>query len=337
VSGSTDPRPPAAGRRWLVTGAAGFIGSHLLEALLRRGEAVVGLDNLATGAQRNVDDALGALPADARSGLTWLAADIRDLDACRRAVDGVTHVLHQAALGSVPRSIVDPLTTHAVNVDGFANLLVAAREAGVERFVYASSSSVYGDSPAPQKREGEEGRPLSPYAASKRMNEILAAAFASAYSMHTVGLRYFNVYGPRQDPAGPYAAVIPRWIGALLGMDECRIYGDGETSRDFTYVADVVRANLDAAERAPAGVYNIARGERTTLNDLFRRLSAEVSRHQPAGAEREPRHEPFRAGDVRNSLADITRARAAFGFAPAVALGEGLALTVDWFAGQARA
>jgi UDP-N-acetylglucosamine 4-epimerase len=339
VTGSTDPRS-AAVRRWLVTGAAGFIGSHLLDELLRRGEHVTGLDNFATGRRANIDDVLAALPADAAARLAFIEGDIRDPATCRRAVDGADFVLHQAAIGSVPRSIEDPLTTHAVNVDGFVNMLDAARDIGVRGFIYASSSSVYGDSAAEVKREGEEGQPLSPYAASKRIDELYAAAFARNYAMSLVGLRYFNVYGPRQDPAGAYAAVIPRWIGRLLAGERCVIYGDGQTSRDFTHVDDVVAANLAAADAATgpdsptAPFYNIAYGRRTTLDELYRLLRAAVARLRPDAAGLEPDYQPFRPGDVRHSAADTSRARAELGYRPAVVPEEGLRRTVDWFADQ---
>jgi UDP-N-acetylglucosamine/UDP-N-acetylgalactosamine 4-epimerase len=322
------PRPRTSpGRRWLVTGAAGFIGSHLVEELLRRGEQVTALDSFATGKQANLDDVLASLPADAATRLDFIDGDIR----------GAKYVLHQAALGSVPRSIEDPLTTNAVNLGGTLCMLVAARDAGVARFVYASSSSVYGDSQAPLKREGEEGQPLSPYAASKHAAEIYAAAFSRAYAMSTIGLRYFNVYGPRQDPSGQYAAVIPRWTGELLDGRQPVIFGDGETSRDFTFVSDVVEANIRAAQAdglAPSGVYNVAFGARTTLNELYAEIRREVARLRPAAATVEASHAATRAGDVRHSLAHTARAAAAFGYRPAVPLADGLARTVAWFAAR---
>ena len=336
-------RPPAGARRWLVTGAAGFIGSHLVEELLRRGDQVTGLDNFATGRRANLDDVLATLPTDAPARLTFIEGDIRDQDTCRRAAVDATYVLHQAALGSVPRSIDDPLTTNEINVGGFLNMLIAARDAGVRRFVYASSSAVYGDATADIKREGEEGQPLSPYAASKRTNELYAATFTHSYAMSTVGLRYFNVYGPRQDPAGAYAAVIPRWIGRLLAGERCVIYGDGETSRDFTHVDDVVQANIAAAD-APASqqasdspwaaVYNVAYGRRTTLNELYRLLRAAVAEHQAQAAELEPDYQPFRTGDVPHSAADTKRARNALAYRPTVEPEDGLRRTVDWFAAR---
>ena len=258
-------------RRWLVTGAAGFIGSHLVETLLGLGQHVVGLDNFATGSRANVEAASAAHPDRFR----FVEGDIRSLDDCRAACEGVDIVLHQAALGSVPRSIKDPLATHATNVDGFVNMLVAARDAGIGRFVYASSSSVYGDHPGLPKVEDQIGTPLSPYAVSKRVDELYARTFQDHYPIETVGLRYFNVFGPRQDPNGPYAAVIPRWLGEMLDGTPSTIFGDGETSRDFCYVANVVQANLLSAfapTDATGTVYNVALGDRTTLNELFRTL-----------------------------------------------------------------
>lgn len=328
-------RPP---RRWLITGAAGFIGSHLTEALLRRGEHVTALDNFATGRRANVDDVLAALTPEAADRFTLLDGDIRDLETCRRAVHGATVVLHQAAIGSVPRSIDDPITTHAVNVDGFVNVLIAARDAGVRRFVYASSSAVYGDSPSVVRREGEEGQPLSPYAASKRIDELYAAAFARSYGMVTIGLRYFNIYGPRHDTSGPYAAVIPRWIKRLLAGQRCVIFGDGETSRDFTYVDDVVQANLTAAEASNDGrplisaVYNVAYGRAMTLNELYRLLRDAISRMKAEAIDLEPDYQPFRVGDVRHSVADTRLARDHMGYRPAIAPEDGLRRTVEWFA-----
>ncbi|HWH37052.1 MAG TPA: SDR family oxidoreductase [Candidatus Limnocylindrales bacterium] len=323
--------------KWLVTGAAGFIGSHLVEALLRVGEEVVGLDNFATGKRENVDDVLSSLTGHQRDRFRLIDGDIRDPDDCRRACAGVTRVLHQAAIGSVPRSIDDPLTTNEVNVTGHLNMMVAARGARVSSFVYASSSAVYGDSPTSPKKEGDEGRPISPYAASKRANEDYAAAFAAVYGMNVIGLRYFNVYGPRQDPAGQYAAVIPRWIGRLLAGQRCQIFGDGSTSRDLTYVGDVVAANLAAATSdAPSGVYNVAYGSATDLNELYRllRSAVEATTGRPEVAALEPIYAPFRTGDVLRSLADTSRARAEFGFDPRVEIGTGLLQTVGWFAAQ---
>jgi UDP-N-acetylglucosamine 4-epimerase len=324
-----------APRRWLVTGGAGFIGSHLMEHLLRLGQHVVVLDSFATGHRANVEDARAK--AGGAGSLEVVEGDIRDPEACRRACAGVDHVLHQAALGSVPRSIKDPLTSHAVNTDGFVHVLVAARDAGVKSFVYASSSSVYGDSPHLPKVEEQVGRPLSPYAATKAANESYGNAFAQAYGLRAIGLRYFNVFGPRQDPNGPYAAVMPIWFSALLAGREVTIYGDGETSRDFCYVDNVVQANLLGAlatnADAAGQVYNIAYGARTTLNDLFARIRDEVARFRPEAASARPRYAEFRPGDVRHSLADVGKARRLLGYEPTHDIAGGLAMAASWYAG----
>jgi UDP-N-acetylglucosamine 4-epimerase len=321
---------------WLVTGAAGFIGSHLVAELLDLGQRVVALDNFATGKLENIIAVRDAAGAN-RSNLHVRVGDITNLADCRQAmlIDGapVDHVLHEAALGSVPRSIEDPMATHNANVTGFINMLVAARDAGVGSFVYASSSAIYGDHPGLPKVENEIGEPLSPYALSKWMDEEYAANFARVYGFKSIGLRYFNVYGARQDPNGPYAAVIPRWIEALLLGNPCIINGDGETSRDFCHVANVVQANLLAATSESANAwneaYNIALGNRTTLNELFFILRDAVAATNPAVAEMQPVYAPFRAGDVRHSLADIGKAQQLLGFAPLVHVEEGLPMTVD--------
>ncbi|MFN2386429.1 MAG: NAD-dependent epimerase/dehydratase family protein [Thermoanaerobaculia bacterium] len=307
--------PELSGSTALVTGGAGFIGSHLVDALLAQGARVRVLDNFATGSAGNLEH------CDGRIDL--IREDIRDLAACRRACQGVDLVFHQAALGSVPRSLSDPATTVAVNVAGSANVLAAARDAKVRRVVYASSSSVYGESGAPAKREGEEAAPLSPYAASKVMDERLAEIFGRCYGMELIGLRYFNVYGPRQDPDGPYAAVIPRFFRASLRGVAPVIYGDGEQTRDFTFVADAVDANLLAAAAAAEAcgrAYNVAGGRRTSVNELARRIGELVPGSPP------PVREPARAGDVRDSCADLTLAGRAIGYQPSVSLTEGLAL-----------
>jgi UDP-N-acetylglucosamine 4-epimerase len=324
-------------KRWLVTGAAGFIGSNLAETLLRAGQQVVGLDNFATGHRANLEDVRNALGEDAWRSFRFIEADIRDAAACAQACKGTDYVLHQAALGSVPRSIADPLATHGANATGFLNMLVAARDAGVERFVYAASSSTYGDHPGLPKVEDRIGKPLSPYAVTKYLNELYAEVFARCYGVAPVGLRYFNVFGPRQDPDGPYAAVIPRWIAQLINRREVAIYGDGETSRDFCYVENAVQANILAAlaePRAVNQVYNVAAGERTTLNELFELLRGLLSERYPWVAEARPKHADFRAGDVRHSLADIGRAAELLGYAPTHGAREGLREAVAWFASR---
>ena len=317
-------------RRWLVTGAAGFIGSNLVECLLAAGQHVVGLDNFATGHQRNVDEAKEAAGS---ARLTMIDADIGDRSACATAADGVDVVLHQAALGSVPRSLADPLTTHDTNVTGFLNMLEAARTAGVSRFVYAASSSTYGDEPNLPKVEDRIGNPLSPYAATKLANEIYAAVYGRSYGFKATGLRYFNVFGPRQDPEGAYAAVIPKWVRAMLRDEEVTIHGDGETSRDFCFVANAVQANIRAAlagEDVQGEVFNVAVGERTSLNQLFALIRDGLERHQVHYA-REPVRGEFRAGDVRHSLADVGKAKRLLGYEPTHAIGQGIAEALPWY------
>ena len=322
--------PLSSRRTWLVTGSAGFIGSHLLEHLLRHGQQVVSLDNFATGQRDNLREVEHAVGAQAWRRHRLIEASITDLQACREACRAVDIVLHQAALGSVPRSIADPMATHATNVTGFANMLAAARDAGVRRFVYASSSSVYGDAPGLPKREEVTGNLLSPYAVSKRVNELYADVFARCYGLQTIGLRYFNVFGRRQDPEGAYAAVIPRWIRAMLTGEAVEINGDGETTRDFCYVANAVQANVMAAltdnPSAINRVYNVAVGERTTLYSLFDMLRSLL------GKERmEPVYRPFRDGDVRHSHADIRLAREMLGYAPTHSLASGLREALAWY------
>jgi UDP-N-acetylglucosamine 4-epimerase len=320
-------------RRWLVTGVAGFIGSNLLETLLGLGQQVVGLDDLSTGRRENLELVRAAVGGDAWSRCRFIEGDIRSLDVCREAAEGVDYVLHQAALGSVPRSIARPIDTNAVNVDGFLNVLVAARDAKVRQLVYASSSSVYGDHPALPKVEEQTGRPLSPYAITKAANELYADVFGRQYGMRIAGLRYFNVFGPRQDPDGPYAAVIPRWIDALIAGETSTIYGDGETSRDFCYVANAVQANLLAAtaegDDAVGQVYNVAYGERTTLNELYRLLTEAVAARTGRSSARKPTYEDFRAGDIRHSLADTGKITRLLGYAPSHSVREGIEHTVD--------
>ncbi len=329
----------AAPRTWLVTGVAGFIGSNLLETLLRLGQRVVGLDNFDTGKRSNLDQALAAVPESCRGQFRFIEGDIADAAACQAACSGVDYVLHQAALGSVPRSIAEPLASHTANVTGFLQMLLATRDAKVKRFVYASSSAVYGDHPGLPKVEEQTGRALSPYAATKAMNEVYAAVCAEAYGVESIGLRYFNVFGPRQDPNGAYAAVIPKWIAALLHREPVQINGDGETSRDFCYIANVVQANLLAATTTtPAAVnqvYNIALGQRTTLNELFRALQAGLRQRDPSLPEQQPVYADFRAGDVRHSLADTGKAVRLLGYAPTHRLEEGLEVAFDWYRANA--
>jgi UDP-N-acetylglucosamine 4-epimerase len=330
---------PSSPRRWLVTGAAGFIGSNLVEALLALGQEVVGLDDLSTGHRANLDDVAARVGPAAAARLRFLEGDVADPAACAAACAGVEFVLHQAALGSVPRSLAAPLASHRANVDGFLALALAARDAGVRRFVYASSSSVYGDHPALPKREDAIGRPLSPYAATKRIDELYAGVVERCYGLPTIGLRYFNVYGRRQDPAGAYAAVIPRWIARLARGEACEIFGDGSQSRDFTYVDDAIQANLLAATAPGDGVtdavYNVGAGARTTLRELHDRLRGEVARHRPAAAALAPVHLAARPGDVPHSLADVGKIASALGYAPTHAVADGLPATVDWFLARA--
>ena len=325
----------ATPRSWLVTGVAGFIGSNLLETLLKLDQRVVGFDNFATGHQKNLDEVKALVSPEQWARFRFLAGDICEVAACQRACAGADFVLHQAALGSVPRSLAEPLATHAANVTGFVNMLEAARGAKVKRFVYASSSAIYGDRPELPKVEERIGQPLSPYAATKWMNEIYADTFARAYGLECVGLRYFNVFGPRQDPEGAYAAVIPKWLASLLRTEPVQINGDGETSRDFCFIANVVQANLLAAttenREALNTAYNIAVGQRTTLNELFHSLQTELRRKQASLAEVRPVYRDFRAGDVRHSLADISKAQRLLGYAPTHKLGQGLELAMDWY------
>jgi UDP-N-acetylglucosamine/UDP-N-acetylgalactosamine 4-epimerase len=327
-------------RRWLVTGAGGFIGSHLCEALLALDQEVVGLDDLSVGSPRNVAELTAAVSSKQASCFRFIRGDIRDLAACREAVRAADVVLHHAALGSVPASIEDPLGWNAVNVDGFLNMLVASRDAGVRRFVYASSSSVYGDDATLPRVEDRVGQPLSPYAASKLADELYAGVFGRCYAMETIGLRYFNVFGARQDPNGAYAAVIPQWITALIEGREVTIHGDGTTSRDFCYVADVVQANLLAATVGPGAcnrAFNVASGSRTSLLELYKALLAIAARRLPRFQAPRLRHTDFRKGDVRHSLADLASARSLLGYTPMHDLHAGLEATFDWLStGAAR-
>lgn len=324
---------------WLVTGAAGFIGSHLTQQLLMLGQNVVALDNFLTGHRSNLDDVRRQVGEAAAARLRFIEGDIRSPEDCRQAVQGVDFVLHQAALGSVPRSLEEPLLTNAVNVDGFLNMLIAARDAGVKRFVYAASSSTYGDHPDLPKVEDVIGKPLSPYAVTKYVDELYGDVFSQAYGLEVIGLRYFNVFGPRQDPDGAYAAVIPRWFNDCLQGRPCQINGDGETSRDFCYIDNVVLANLLAATTdnpdAVNQVYNVALGARTTLNELYDHIRTLVSEMRPELDLPDPVYGEFRAGDVRHSQADIDKARRLLGYEPECDVATGLAHTAEWFGSQA--
>lgn len=330
----------ATPRTWLVTGVAGFIGSNLLETLLKLGQRVVGLDNFATGHQRNLDEVQTLVTPAQWANFRFIQGDIRELADCQRACEGVDCVLHQAALGSVPRSLEDPITTNAANITGFLNMLVAARDAKVKSFTYAASSSTYGDHPGLPKVEDTIGKPLSPYAVTKYVNELYADVFARCYGFNTIGLRYFNVFGARQDPNGAYAAVIPKWIASLIKGEPVYINGDGETSRDFCFIANVVQANLLAATTqnpdAVNQVYNVAVGDRTSLNELYAHLHRNLLPRYPHLQGAQPVHRDFRAGDVRHSLADIGKAQRLLGYAPTQRIGEGLALAMPWYTGQEK-
>lgn len=318
---------------WLVTGCAGFIGSNITECLLTFGQDVVGLDNFATGHQANIEDVLHNVGGSGAGQFRFIEGDIRDRAACAEAVSDVDVVLHQAALGSVPRSMADPLTSHDVNVTGFLNVLDAARQAQVSRFVYAASSSTYGDEPALPKREERIGNPLSPYAVTKLANEIYAQVYARCYGFKATGLRYFNVFGPRQDPEGAYAAVIPKWAAAMIGQAPVTINGDGETSRDFCYVANAVQANIRAAlagDDAQGEVYNVAVGDRTTLLELFEALRDALANHQ-INYSKSPIFSNFRPGDVRASQADISKATQFLGYIPTHDIKNGLSETIKWY------
>ncbi len=328
-------------RHWLLTGSAGFIGSHLLEALLRGGQRVTSLDNFATGHRTNLDAVHAAVGEAAWARHEFVEGDIADAATCTRVCQGVQIVLHQAALGSVPRSLADPLATHAANATGFVNLLDAARRAGVPRFVYAASSSTYGDSPGLPKVEHIIGRPLSPYAVTKYLNELYADVYSRCYGIQTMGLRYFNVFGPRQDPSNPYAAVIPLWAAQMLRGEPCVINGDGETSRDFCFVANAVQANLRAGlVDEPAAlnqVFNVAFGQRTTLLQLHELLAAALKKLDPGLTVAPAVKRGFREGDVRHSLADIGKATKLLGYAPSHDVRAGLEQAASWYVAQSRA
>jgi UDP-N-acetylglucosamine 4-epimerase len=323
-------------KTWLVTGVAGFIGSNLLETLLKLDQRVVGMDNFVTGHHRNLDEVQSLVTTEQWANFQFMEGDIRQLSDCVIACNGVDHVLHQAALGSVPRSLSDPIATNESNITGFLNMLVAACDSQVQSFTYAASSSTYGDHPALPKLEANIGNPLSPYAVTKYVNELYASVFSRSYGFKTIGLRYFNVFGPRQDPNGAYAAVIPKWTAALMQGEPIFINGDGETSRDFCYVANAVQANLLAAcskDDAKDQVYNVAVGERTTLNDLFAALR-DALKIQGVDAATQPSYREFRAGDVRHSQADIAKAQLLLGYAATHRLGEGIAQAVSWYSSK---
>ena len=326
---------PSQPKTWLVTGVAGFIGSNLLETLLKLNQRVVGLDNFATGHQHNMDEVRGTVSSKQWANFRFIHGDIRQLKDCQTACEGVDYVLHQAALGSVPRSIADPITTNSTNIDGFLNMLVAARDAQVKRLVYAASSSTYGDHPALPKVEEHIGKPLSPYAVTKYVNELYADVFAKTYGLESIGLRYFNVFGKRQDPNGAYAAVIPKWIASMIKGEPVYINGDGETSRDFCYIDNVVQANLLAAttENSDAvnQVYNVAVGDRTTLNELFWHLHENLLPYFAHLQGFEPTYRDFRTGDVRHSLADVRKAGKLLGYEPSHRISEGLAVAMQWY------
>ena len=325
---------------WLITGAAGFIGSNLLEALLKLNQKVVGLDNFSNGHQRNLDEVQNLVTPVQWQNFSFMQADICNLAQCQNACTGVDYVLHQAALGSVPRSLENPITTNASNVTGFLNMLVAAQRAKVKRFVYAASSSTYGDHPGLPKVEDHIGKPLSPYAVTKYVNELYADVFGKTYGLESIGLRYFNVFGPRQDPEGAYAAVIPKWITSMIKGEPVYINGDGETSRDFCYIANVVQANLLAAStlntEAVNQVYNIAVGSRTTLNELYAQLKQNLISSSPHLKDAQAVYREFRAGDVRHSLASIDKAREKLGYAPTQSMGQGLVLAMPWYQSQSE-
>lgn len=320
---------------WLITGVAGFIGSNLLETLLRLDQKVVGLDNFSTGFQHNLDEVQSLVSNKQWQLFTFIEGDIRSLEICKQACNGVEYILHQAALGSVPRSIEDPIITNENNISGFLNMLVAARDAKVKKFVYAASSSTYGDHPDLPKVEDKIGKPLSPYAVTKFVNELYADVFAKTYNFKTIGLRYFNIFGQRQAPNGAYAAVIPKWFAGLINDETVYINGDGETSRDFCFIDNCVQANLLAAtveeEEASNQVYNVAFGERTTLNELYNHIKKRVVTSHTSAKEAKPHYRDFRAGDVRHSLADISKAKKLIGYEPQFSVKKGLDRAAEWY------
>jgi UDP-N-acetylglucosamine/UDP-N-acetylgalactosamine 4-epimerase len=324
---------------WLVTGVAGFIGSNLLEKLLILNQKVIGLDNFDTGYQYNIDqaieDANKATGRNLSGNFKFINGDIRDINACKQACDDVDYVLHQAALGSVPRSIEDPINTNRANIDGFLNMLVASKDANVKRFVYAASSSTYGDHPDLPKVEDKIGNPLSPYAVTKVVNELYASVFAKTYDFKTIGLRYFNIFGKRQDPNGAYAAVIPKWVDAILNKEDVFINGDGETSRDFCYIDNTVQMNLLAAttdnEDATDQVYNVALNDRTSLNKLYQMIEEGLIQRVQGLEKKKPIYREFRAGDVRHSQANIDKAKVLLNYQPKYMIFEGMDESMDWY------
>ena len=324
---------------WLVTGVAGFVGSNLLERLLILNQKVVGLDNFDTGHQHNIDqaieDAEKATGKELNGNFSFINGDIRKIEDCKRACDGVDYVLHQAALGSVPRSIEDPINTNRANIDGFLNMLVSSKDAKVKRFVYAASSSTYGDHPDLPKVEDKIGNPLSPYAVTKVVNELYASVFAKTYGFKTIGLRYFNIFGKRQDPNGAYAAVIPKWVAAILNKEDVFINGDGETSRDFCYIDNTVQINLIAATTdnndATDQVYNVALNDRTSLNKLYQMIEDRLIQRTKGLEKKDPIYRNFRAGDVRHSQANITKAQKLLEYQPKYKISEGMDKAMDWY------
>lgn len=320
-------------KTWLVTGVAGFIGSNLLETLLKLNQTVIGLDNFATGHQHNLDEVKSLVSEAQWNSFTFHQGDIREYKDCEKALSGVDYVLHQAALGSVPRSIADPLTTNAANITGFINMLQAAKEQGVKSFTYAASSSTYGDHPALPKVEENIGNPLSPYAVTKYVNELYAGVYARTYGFKTIGLRYFNVFGQRQDPNGAYAAVIPKWTAAMINGEDVFINGDGETSRDFCFIENTVQMNILAAtasEEVKDQVYNVAVGDRTTLNDLYSAIQTALDT-QDVEVKGELIYRDFRAGDVRHSQANVSKAMNNLGYKPEFKILEGIDKAMGWY------
>jgi len=331
-------------RTWLVTGVAGFIGSNLLERLLILNQKVVGLDNFDTGHQHNIDqaieDANKATGKSLKGNFKFINGDIREISDCKQACNNVDYVLHQAALGSVPRSIEDPINTNRANIDGFLNMLVASKDANVKRFVYAASSSTYGDHPDLPKVESKIGNPLSPYAVTKVVNELYASVFAKTYGFKSIGLRYFNIFGKRQDPDGAYAAVIPKWVAAILNKEDVFINGDGETSRDFCYIDNTVQINLLAAttdnDEATDQIYNVALNDRTSLNKLYQMIEDRLIQRMQGLEKKEPIYQDFRAGDVRHSQANIDKAKTLLNYQPKYMISEGMNETMNWYVGSLK-